>query len=236
MSTPVERIPIPWPQRRELLRERALPIVCFMVTLAACAALWRYQAGMAPVAIGEVHSNSVVINSPCDGELLPLVDPAEGSTDAGEVWRTFAEIESGQIAARVQCSAADAQIIEVPAPISGQITTSPARLGQLLRQGDHILTIASPDPDFIVCHVPDRGRVQLRAGQRVAIRRQQSGARWYATTVEAVGAVVEPGPNYNGSLTSVGERGLPVRIALPKGVKLTPGSLVDVRFPPASAL
>jgi hypothetical protein len=236
MSTPLERIPIPWPQRRELLRERALPVACFIATLAACAALWRYQAGMTPVAIGEVHSNSVVINSPCDGELLPLVDDADASPGGVTHWRTFAEIENGQIAARVRCSAASDQVIEVPAPISGQITSSPARLGQHLRQGDHILTIASPKPDFIVCHVPDRGRMPLVAGQRVAIRQQESGARWFTTMVEAVGAVVEPAPVHDGSLTGFAERGLPIRIALPKGVKLTPGSLVDVRFPAASAM
>src|SRR5262245_17307495 len=95
MSSSNERIPIPWPQRWELIRERLLPALCFIATLAACAGLWRYTARIAPSAVGEVHAASVEIKSPCNGKLLPLSDTDD------KPWQLFANVERDATVARV---------------------------------------------------------------------------------------------------------------------------------------
>src|SRR5436190_1810167 len=96
MNNAPERIPIPWPQRRELLFERVFPALCFIATLVACAALWRYQARVAPFALGEVHSESATVKSPHSGELLPLVGYVDGE------WPVFTAVKKGDVIARLK--------------------------------------------------------------------------------------------------------------------------------------
>ncbi len=228
MTHQPERIPVPWPQRWELLRERALPVLCFVATLAACGWLWRYQSTVAPVALGEVRGAMVVVKSPCNGELLSAV------VDGDDAFPLFAEVEKGAVAARVKDADNAGQIIEVPAPLTGQVAAMIAHVGEFVQRGDPLLAIASPQPAYIVCHVPDHGQGPPAVGADVAIRRQVRGARWTPAVVEAVGPALEPPPPLsNGAMNGV-VRGLPIRIALPKDLALPPGSLVDVRFPPAA--
>jgi multidrug resistance efflux pump len=224
MPTPTERIPVPWPQRWEFLRERVLPIACFLATVAACAYLWQFQARVAPYAVGEVHVESVAVTSPIAGELLPP-GPAAGAV------ALFAEVRQGDVLARVQSSANSSDVVEIAAPIAGRITAAAALPGQHVQRGDPLLTIVSPRSDYIVCHLADREQAPPTAGVEVAVRRQAVGAHWAATKVEAVGPAVEPAPIFHGDSHIVPERGLPVRIAAPADLGLLPGSLVEVRFP-----
>lgn len=216
---------MPWPQRWELVRERLLPLACFAATVVACASLWPYWAGVAPPAVGEVRYSSVVVHSPCDGELLPVDDDGPSS------WPLFADVESGALLARVKSNDEAGQIVELAAPLDGRITATAALAGQHVAKGDPLLTIASSRPDYIMCHVPDRGQQRPRSGANVAVRRRQPGAQWTPAKVEAVGPALEPAPAYQGGTAAAAERGLPIRIALPAGLELAPGSLVDVRFP-----
>jgi hypothetical protein len=231
MPIPTERIPVPWPQRWEILRERVLPVVCFLATVAACAYLWRFQSRVAPYAVGEVHVESVVIKSPIDGELLP----PEQAAGIDAPWPLYSEVRQGDVVARVKPSADSGEVVELAAPFSGRLTLAAAVPGQHVQRGDPLLTIVSPRPDFIVCHLPDREQAPPAAGLEVAVRRQAPGAHWAATKVEAVGPAVEPAPVYHGSATDIPQRGLPIRIALPADQGLLPGAVVEVRFPPTAS-
>jgi multidrug resistance efflux pump len=231
MPNATERIPVPWPQRWETLRERVLPVVCFLATVAACAALWQTQAKIAPYAVGEVHVETVAIKSPISGLLLPVNE----DNAANRAWPLYSEVRPGEVIARVKSIAAAGDVVEVAAPFAGRVTVTAAVPGQHVLRGEHLLTIVSPRPDYIVCHLPDREQAPPAAGLEVAIRRQAPGAHWAAAKVEAVGPAVEPVPMFHGSANNVPERGLPVRIALPPDLGLLPGALVEVRFPPTAA-
>ncbi len=234
MSIPTERVPIPWPQRRELLRERLFPILCFAATVAACAWLWQRQAAVAPVAIGEVYGASVEIKSPYDGEVIAL-GQGGGEEDGGnrQLWPLFAKLSQGDVAVRVRRSAEGAagETIAVEAPLTGSVTARSALVGQHVRRGDVLLRISSASPEFIVCHLPYQWQTPPRAGAEVAVRiKGRSSATWVRSTVEATGPAVEPAPAYPGLDSVVASRGVPLRIALPKGFDALPGSLVEVRL------
>jgi hypothetical protein len=229
MSVPTERIPIPWPQRRELLRERLFPIACFLATAAACAWLWQRQAAVAPVAIGEVYGASVELKSPYDGE---VISRGEAGKD-GEIWPLFAKLSKGDAAVRIRRSfeGAAGETIDVEAPLTGLVTARPALVGQHVRRGDVLLRISSATPEFILCHVPYQWQHPPEAGAEVAVRlKGRSGATWVRSTVEAAGPAVEPAPAYQGLDATIASRGVPLRIALPTGMELLPGSLVEVRM------
>jgi hypothetical protein len=218
---------MPWPQRWELLRERALPVLCFVATLAACGWLWQRQASVAPFAVGEVRGRSVVVKSPCDGEVLPL-------DAAAEVAPLFAKVDKGAVAVRVKQADAGGQVVDVTAPLTGQIAALAVLPGELVEKGDPLFTLAAPVPEYIVCHVADEGQQLPKVGAVVAVRRQARGAPWTPATVEAVGPALEPPPAFLNGVAAAASRLRPLRISLPKDSHLAPGSLVEVRLAPAS--
>ncbi|HYO23809.1 MAG TPA: HlyD family secretion protein [Lacipirellulaceae bacterium] len=237
MATTADRIPVPWPQRRELIRERLFPVACFIGTVAACGWLWHYQGRVVPIAVGEVQGARVQITSPYDGELLPV---AAAEHEAGGAPRTMlSTIARGETAARIarrnssgDGETSDAQIVELAAPIAGQVTAAPALVGQHVRRGEPLLTITSPRPTFILCHLPLQWQRPPERGAEVAVRLKGRNAQlWRGAVVEAVGPAVEPAPAYEGLDATIASRGIPVRISLPQGLDLAPGALVEVRFP-----
>lgn len=235
MSTPTERIPIPWPQRRELLRERLTPVLCFIVTVAACAALWHRQASVVPVVVGEVRGDFVELVSPVDGQVLPV-----GPNADVDAWPLFSELERGAVAARIEVAPnpansadgvdSDPSITDVTTPLAGKVTLTSTVSGQQVRRGDSLLTITSPVPAYILCHLPYQWREPPAAGDEVAIRERRRGVPWVTSTIAAVGPAVESAPEFPGLDATIPSRGVPLRIALPKGLNLTPGALVEVRL------
>lgn len=228
MDTRIERIPIPAAQRWENLRERALPVACLIVTVAACGWLWQRQGRVAPFVHGEVGAEIVEIRSPVEGELMPLDAQSDGQ------WPLFAQIEQGAVAARIQSTDGDPAIIDVTAPAGGVVTEISGAPGQWIAKGETILEIASAKPTFIVCHVPDSGASLPEPGSEVAVRLRGNGNPWASAKIQGIGPVVTSATVYDGSGIGASTRGLPVRIALPADLSLKPGALVDVRFPPAA--
>jgi multidrug resistance efflux pump len=228
MTAPAEQIPIPWSQRWELIRERLLPAACLAATLAVCGWLWRQQALVAPTAIGEVHADVVEIASPCNGELLPIESTTDGK------WPLFAAVDRYAVVARIKDRDAGNQVVEMKAPLAGSIVAAPAMPGQFVRAGDLLVRVVSPTPDYIVCHLTGPEKNAPEVGALVSVRQRGHDARWHASRVEAVGPAVEPAPAYQSADALVPIRGLPVRIALPENVDLTPGSVVEVRFSPSA--
>jgi hypothetical protein len=232
MSLPTERIPIPWPQRREQLRERFLPIACFIATVVACGWLWQRQAAVAPVAIGEVYGATVELKSPYEGEVL-----ATSEGNGVETWPLFAKVNRGDVVIRVRRpagagrAASEGQVIDVSSPLAGSVTARPALVGQHVRRGDVLLRVTSKEPEFILCHLPYQWQEAPAAGAEVAVRlKGRTGASWNLSTIEAAGPAVEPAPAYPGLDSMVASRGVPLRVAIPKGMALIPGSLVEVRL------
>jgi hypothetical protein len=171
-----------------------------------------------------VHVHTVVLTSPADGELLP----ADGQQELPSL---LSEIKQSAVAARINDRDHGDHIIELRSPIAGKITTASGAPGQFVRKGDAIISVTSAQGDYVWCRLDNPSQPPI-AGLQVAVRRHATaGADWFQSKVEAVGPAFE-------SASSQGDpnptRTLPVRINLPTELNLLPGSLVDIRFPPAS--
>lgn len=217
------RIPIPWNQKWEEFRWRIFPVLCFVLTLVGCGWLWRQQSQMTPVALGEVHSDVAELRSPVDGVLLPT----EG--EASEPWPLFALFDQGATAVRIK-PAGGGEPVDVAAPFAGQVTQVHLRPGQAVRAGEPVLRLASPQAEYIVCHVPERLQHAAEPGADVAVRQRGNGSAWTNTQVVSVGPAYEATPMHQAPEMSLTTLGLPIRIALPAGAELKPGSIVEVRF------
>jgi hypothetical protein len=227
MNKRIERIPVPAAQRWENLREGVLPLVCLAATITACGWMWQQQGRMAPFVHGEVGAEVVAVRSPIDGRLLPIETQPVGQ------WPLFAKIAAGATAARLERLEGEATVIELPAPIEGVVTKVLGLPGQWVGRSETILEIASTKPTFITCHLPDVGAPPPKLGSEVAIRLRGNGNRWAAARIQGVGPVVATATVFDGTSVGATIRGLPVRIELPADLPLKPGTLVDVRFPPA---
>jgi hypothetical protein len=231
MAQPVDRIPVPWSQQRQVLRERLAPAIMLAATVAACGWLWRQQAGIVPNAMGEVHSAMVEIASPCDGEIQPLETSGDG------VRPLFAQIERDDVVVRIKertDGAADDSIVEMRTPLAGKIVSAPPLPGQFVRRGQILVKVVSPKPDYILCYLPASRLAPPKSGAAVQVRAVESGGPWQPTVVDAVGPAVDQPPPLTSADATTTHRGLPIQIRLPEGGGLTPGAAVEVRFEAAS--
>ena len=224
MHNAPERIPIPPPQRWEIFRERIFPVLCFIATILACAALWRHESRVAPFALGEVHVETAKLRSPIDGEVLAMDDSPNGQ------WPKFGEVKKGSVAARVKGSSEGAEAIDIPAPFTGAVTAIHAHAGQHVIRGDAILSLTSPEVKYLVCHLPQAGQAPPKVGAAVDIRGLGQATAWTRSVVLAVGPAVEEAAPSEGFDAARPVRGLPLRVAVPPEMSLLPGSLVEVRF------
>lgn len=223
MSSRPERIPIPWPQRLEDLRERVLPIVFFVVTIAACGWLWKSHLSSSPVLTGHVRAATIDVWSPYEGVLVDVGNPAGGADPL------LSQVLAGDVVARIKHGVDGGEVGDISAPTAGAVTRIIAHAGAYVRKGDPLLTITSPTPQYVLCYYPEFAAPAPVAGQPVALRLKQRGADWGRSTVEAVGPAIEvkPTPVVEGAMP---ELGWPVRIALPEGVNLPAGASVEIRF------
>jgi hypothetical protein len=223
MAPPVDRIPVPWPQRRQILRERLAPAVVLALTLAACGWLWRQQSTSVPNAMGEVHSAAVEIASPCDGEILPLESSGEG------LHPLFTQLTRDEVVVRIK-ERTDDSVVEMRTPLAGTIVSAPALPGQFVRRGQILARVVSPQADYILCYLPPSRLAPPTAGAGVQVRAVESGGAWQPTVVDAVGPAVDQPPPRTSADATAPQRGLPIRIRLPEGDALTPGAAVEIRF------
>lgn len=120
------------------------------------------------------------------------------------------------------------QSLDIRAPITGTITAIHAWPGQNVRAGTPILTIAATQGQYIVSFVRQEQRVVPAVGMTVDVRVRSMPRTSSRSTINQVGPQVEPLPSHHLRDPKVPEWGLPVRIAIPPGMKLVPGELVDV--------
>jgi multidrug efflux pump subunit AcrA (membrane-fusion protein) len=223
MASDKRPIPIPWNQRLEQFQTVLAPVLCLAATLIACGWLWQRQTAATPAAVGQVYAEIYDVRAPADGELLGAGRAAERQ------WRLYDAVHKGEAIAQI--TKADGAGIEITSPIDGVISLISEPAGQIVRRGDSVLRVASPSARYIVCYLPDRWQRQVKEGTRVAVREHSQFAVWADSTIESVGAAIEPTPDSETpDAQLLPDRGLPVRIGLPNNAKLRPGALVDVRI------
>lgn len=149
------------------------------------------------------------------------------------------EIEKQLMPIRAAVSALEARLTElqpqienlhIRAPITGRITAVYREPGQAVRAGEAIATIVAEIGDHISSYVRQDQGIIPTANMPVDVRVRRPGAVYMRTRVERVGPVFEPVPSQQLRNPRMPEWGLPVRIAMPPGMQVRPGELVEVRF------
>ena len=137
--------------------------------------------------------------------------------------------------ARIREVKVQVEALDVRAPITGTVTSIYSWPGQNVRAGAPILTIAATQGQYIVSFVRQEQRVVPVVGMAVDVRVRTLPRQSSRTTIEEVGPQVEPVPAHQLRDPRVPEWGLPVRIAIPPGMRLRPGELVDVAIKTGSS-
>ena len=152
------------------------------------------------------------------------------TSQLADVQQMLAPIREGIAAEEKRVAEVKRQIgsLEVRAPFAGTITAVFCRPGQTVVAGTPILTIAATQGQYIVSYVRQEQRVVPVVGLAVDVRVRSLPRQSSRTQIEEVGPQVEPVPLHQLRDPKVPEWGLPVRIAIPAGLQLRPGELVDV--------
>jgi multidrug resistance efflux pump len=143
-------------------------------------------------------------------------------------------ISIGSKEAKIQELTQQLQNLEIKAPISGRVVEIHRRPGQAVQLGNSIITIASDKGEYIVSYVRQTQPITPREDMPVDVR-PRSSMSTHRTRVIAVGPQVEAIPPHQLRDPKVPEFGLPVHVALPAGVTLKPGELVDLFFHPSES-
>src|SRR5688572_17581391 len=94
------KIPVPWTQRWESIRLRAIPLLVFGLAAASAMYLWNRQ-WVTPQAIGEVYASRIDLVAQVDGILLD---------QPYRTWKLYDRVEAGEVVARLDPSLTVAMI------------------------------------------------------------------------------------------------------------------------------
>jgi len=154
------------------------------------------------------------------------------SPGAPDLEKLLAPIRASIVAAEARAEEVQAHIegLEIRSPVTGRVAAVYFCPSQAVKAGEFILTIAGDEAHHITAYVRPEQRFRPTAKMAVAVRVRLPGQQMAASTVESVGAQWEPVPLELLRDQRVPELALPVRIAVPRGLQVWPGEVVDVRF------
>jgi multidrug resistance efflux pump len=231
-----KRIPQSWPVRWRRIRRQGIPIVCFVLSVAASEWLWNQQRG-AVHSIGEVNAARIDVASPTSGVVIAF-------PDVNRNWQVYDHVQAGDLLAVVESSHSQAptqtdgnganengaRSADVRAPITGTLVAIYCAPGQAVPQGGLIASIASDEPRYILSYLPENSRIVAEPGMPVSVQTRSVGSRQFKTKIQTVGRQIELVPPHQMDNPATPQWGLPVRIQLPEDADLRPGALVDVDF------
>ena len=96
--------------------------------------------------------------------------------------------------------------------------------------GQGIAELSDRQIEDIVAYLRQHRRLEPTVGMAVDVAVRSTDRKMVRTWVNHVGAQIEPVPLHQLRNPNVLEWGLPVRIAMPTGLTLRPGELVDLTF------
>lgn len=118
------------------------------------------------------------------------------------------------------------------APIDGMISRVYRGGGEHIESGDTILTIQSPNPDYIVGYLPHPLRMEPEIGMPVTVRSRSHNNMEFEARITDIGVQVEDMSEVQRSPSQMIQTGLPVKISLIDNTKLRPGEIVDLTLMP----
>ncbi len=118
------------------------------------------------------------------------------------------------------------------APVSGQVGRVYRLSGEYVDQGDTIISINSPQPDYIVGYLRHPIFVQPEPGMKVLVRKQGRDRDEAIMEIERVGVRMEAVEQFTSLFPDQPFEtiGLPVRVTVSHDLNLRPGEVVDMRL------
>lgn len=134
--------------------------------------------------------------------------------------------------ARLRLAEAELTPVILKAPIDGIITTVSNRAGESVVAGRPIVTIATLNPVRIVGYLRPPLQIEPTPGMKVEVRTRSMPRRSVETVITEIGTQFEmlPMPMQSALRIATVEMGLPVEVALPPGLGLKAGELVDINL------
>ncbi len=218
----MEPIPTPLSRRAKEWAARLLPPTLFAAALLFVVLMWNQRMGPDTLP-GEVDSLRVTLAAPAAGTVLEM-----GVRD-------LQMVKAGEILGRVLVGDSKT-IVDLRAPFDGRTGLVSVSPGEAVTAGQSLITLAAPRGDRIICYLRQPLSVKVSTNQVALIRARSLGRHQGQSYVMQVGH--ELLPIRKTLLPPTHERqelGLPVLIALPEGLELLPGELVDVTFKEGTA-
>jgi HlyD family secretion protein len=122
--------------------------------------------------------------------------------------------------------------VALRAPVTGQIAQVFKHSGEFVSQGDPIVRIYSPQPDYIVGYIRHPLFVQPEPGMEVLVRKQGRDRSEAVMEIQSVGVQMETVEEFTSLFPEQPFEtiGLPIRVALNDRLSLRPGEVVDMRL------
>lgn len=136
---------------------------------------------------------------------------------------------------RLRLIEAELMPVSLVAPIDGMISRVYRNGGEQIGDGEPILTIQSPHPEYIVGYLPHPLRLEPEVGMEVVVRSRSNDRTEFEAQVVNIGVQVEdmsevqdPRATPSPGGPPVGGTGLAIKISLNEDVPLRPGEIVDL--------
>lgn len=129
--------------------------------------------------------------------------------------------------------AAELQLAPTPlvAPFGGVVALLHRRSGETVAAGQPVVTLVAGRPTRLTAFIRQPLSARLRTGATVEVRLRRTERIRLRTRIVSVGHALEPIPSHHLATQSPRlEIGLRVELALPSGLQLHPGELVDVAW------
>jgi multidrug resistance efflux pump len=179
---------------------------------------------------GQVAEHSTLVRE--IGASLEQFDPEEKQMDA----QFASSIQAAITVEQRALDAIEAQLnpVVLLSPIDGFVSSIGHNLGESILAGDPILVVSSAKSERIVAYIRQPIRLEARPGMSVEVRSRSLSRAVGEGKIVGVGQQLEPIlpeliPVKIGSGASAVEYGQPILVAIPPGLKIMPGEIVDLR-------
>jgi multidrug resistance efflux pump len=163
------------------------------------------------------------------GQTLEDLDPQGLAADSPSV-RASLDL----LSARLRLAEAEFKPVLLKAPIDGRISKIYKLEGATVADGEPVVTVASPEVDYILGYIGQPIRVEPELGMDVEVRTRGLHSTVGTASITEVGPRVElfNAPLRVRGMGNAQQRGLPILVSLPPNMPLRPGELVDLRLDP----
>ena len=117
------------------------------------------------------------------------------------------------------------------APIAGKVTSLAHVPGEIILEGDRVLTITAESSSQLLAYLPDTDALALETGSEVTLQTRGLDRREAIATIIGIGPRLEAKsevPTPAGSVTAPSDLRIPILITLPPDLQVRPGDFVNV--------